>query len=416
MDTIEQQNATGVGALLKASRVRIGEDLREIAGILKIRYVYLEAIEDSRFEDLPGVTYTRGFVRAYAEHLGLDSDEVMRRFKTQDYPGGSRSQLDFPEPIPETSIPGGAIILIGAVVTVLAYGMWYLNTSEDSFFADLIAPLPERLAKMTDQANRPGPAGGRPDTAQPSPAAPAEAPAKDTIADKLRFAETTRAQDKPVEPAPEPAMTQDKPAEPMPQAQGTDSQSEPAETAEPAAQAEPEKTAEATSAAAPETAPETASTPAPTPAPEPVRPPAVVPMDMIPPAPPAAGAAPDSQAAPAPEPAPETPSAPQTAAVTAGPSSAAAEGSRIVVRAKTNSWIQVRDDNANELLLTRLLRAGDIYTVPGRSGLMLSTGNAGALEILVDGTAVPPIGGVGVVRRKVLLDADKLKAGTAANE
>jgi len=181
-DTVEQQNATGVGALLKASRVRIGEDLRKIAGILKIRYVYLEAIEDSRFEDLPGVTYTRGFVRAYAEHLGLDSDEVMRRFKTQDYPGGSRSQLDFPEPIPETSIPGGAIILIGVVVTVLAYGMWYLNTSEDSFFADLIAPLPERLAKMTDQANRPGPAGGRPDTAQPSPAAPAEAPAKDTMA------------------------------------------------------------------------------------------------------------------------------------------------------------------------------------------------------------------------------------------
>ena len=102
--------------------------------------------------------------------------------------------------------------------------------------------------------------------------------------------------------------------------------------------------------------------------------------------------------------------------MTAGPSSVAAEGSRIVVRAKTNSWIQVRDDNANELLLTRLLRAGDIYTVPGRSGLMLSTGNAGALEILVDGAAVPPIGGVGVVRRKVLLDADKLKAGTAANE
>ena len=415
MDTIEQQNATGVGALLKASRVRIGEDLREIASILKIRYVYLEAIEDSRFEDLPGVTYTRGFVRAYAEHLGLDSDEVMRRFKTQDYPGGSRSQLDFPEPIPETSMPGGAIILIGVVVTVLAYGMWYLNTSEDSFFADLIAPLPERLAKMTDQANLPGPAGGRPDTAQPSPAAPAEAPAKDTMADKPRFAETTRAQDKP--------------AEPMPQAQGTDSQSEPAETAEPAAQhtepaetaepaaqAEPEKTAEATSAAAPETAPETASTPAPTPAPEPVRAPAVVPMDMIPPARPAAGAAPASQAAPAPEPAPETASAPQTAAVTAGPSSVAAEGSRIVVRAKTNSWIQVRDDNANELLLTRLLRAGDSYTVPGRSGLMLSTGNAGALEILVDGTAVPPIGGVGVVRRKVLLDADKLKAGTAANE
>ena len=120
-------------------------------------------------------------------------------------------------------------------------------------------------------------------------------------------------------------------------------------------------------------------------------------------------------AAPPPIPAPEP--APQTASVAAEPSSATVkEVRRIIVRAKANSWIQVRDDNANELLLTRLLRAGDSYTVPGRSGLMLSTGNAGALEILVDGVAVPPIGAEGVVRRKVLLDADKLMAGTAANQ
>lgn len=81
-----------------------------------------------------------------------------------------------------------------------------------------------------------------------------------------------------------------------------------------------------------------------------------------------------------------------------------------------NSWIQVRDDTVNELLVTRLLRAGDSYAVPDRSGLKLSTGNAGALEILVDGEAVPSIGGEGTVRRNVFLDADKLKAGTAAGE
>ncbi len=52
----EQAGGTGVGALLKASRLRIGDDLRDIANILKIRYVYLEAIEDGRFEDLPGHT------------------------------------------------------------------------------------------------------------------------------------------------------------------------------------------------------------------------------------------------------------------------------------------------------------------------------------------------------------------------
>ena len=89
---------------------------------------------------------------------------------------------------------------------------------------------------------------------------------------------------------------------------------------------------------------------------------------------------------------------------------------RIVVRAKTDSWIQVRDSVANQLLLTRLLRAGDRYEVPDRAGLQLLTGNAGALEILVDGEAVPAIGPVGAVRRSVALDTERLRQGTASGE
>lgn len=95
------------------------------------------------------------------------------------------------------------------------------------------------------------------------------------------------------------------------------------------------------------------------------------------------------------------------------PEATAAKASRIVVRAKLDSWIQVRDSIARRLLVTRLLRAGDSYRVPNRPGLTLLTGNAGALEILVDGKPVPSIGGIGTVRRDVALDAAKLKAGTA---
>ena len=89
---------------------------------------------------------------------------------------------------------------------------------------------------------------------------------------------------------------------------------------------------------------------------------------------------------------------------------------RIVVKAKTNSWIQVRDDAAGELVLTRMLMSGDGYIVPDRSGLTLSTGNAGALEILVDGEPVPAVGGEGTVRRRIVLDAERLKSGTAVRE
>ncbi|MCH7633894.1 MAG: DUF4115 domain-containing protein, partial [Proteobacteria bacterium] len=87
--------------------------------------------------------------------------------------------------------------------------------------------------------------------------------------------------------------------------------------------------------------------------------------------------------------------------------------SRVILRATRDSWIQVHGAD-NVLLLTRILRAGDSYRVPNRNGLTLMTGNAGALEILVDGEPVPPIGPFGAVRRDVSLDPNRLKTGSAA--
>jgi cytoskeleton protein RodZ len=89
--------------------------------------------------------------------------------------------------------------------------------------------------------------------------------------------------------------------------------------------------------------------------------------------------------------------------------------SRIKINAINNSWIQIRDDNLNTMLVTRLLAAGDSFAVPDKPGLVLLTGNAGALEIVVDDTIVPSIGGPGIVRRGVVLDVGRLKAGTAVS-
>ena len=81
--------------------------------------------------------------------------------------------------------------------------------------------------------------------------------------------------------------------------------------------------------------------------------------------------------------------------------------SRVMLTARLDSWVQVVTED-NELLLTRILRAGDTYVVPNRPGLMLLTGNAGALEVTLDGRALPPIGPVGAVRRNVSLDPERL--------
>ena len=88
------------------------------------------------------------------------------------------------------------------------------------------------------------------------------------------------------------------------------------------------------------------------------------------------------------------------------------EGSRVTVRAVVDSWVEIQASDG-ELLLTRVLRVGDLYHVPARPGLTLVTGNAGGLAFSVDGAKVPDIGPMGTVRRNVSLDPDALKNGTA---
>jgi cytoskeleton protein RodZ len=85
---------------------------------------------------------------------------------------------------------------------------------------------------------------------------------------------------------------------------------------------------------------------------------------------------------------------------------------RIIIRATGDCWLQVRDPD-DTLVAQRTLHKDDIYRVPEEPGLIMRTGNASVLEITVDGKAVHPIGGT---VRHVLLDPQRLLAGTATNE
>lgn len=82
---------------------------------------------------------------------------------------------------------------------------------------------------------------------------------------------------------------------------------------------------------------------------------------------------------------------------------------RVVLRAKADVWMQVRERQGPSVL-NRLLRAGETWPVPAGQALLLTTGNAGGTEVLVDGEAVAPLGGSGAVRRDVSLDPEALKA------
>ena len=366
------ESTEGIGALLKSHRENAGKDITTVAGSLRISVRYLEAIEEGRNDDLPGITYAVGFVRSYAEHLGLDEDEIVRRFKEETNDLSSKSELVFPKPIPEGGVPGGVILLGGAVLALLAYGIWYISTSDEQM-ASSVEPVPQRIVEETEKTGSISPQEGSKVLVDESisdakkPEEQVSAPdANDTkeeavseLAKKADESETVNTPTAEAPASPEPVSPPEQASEQQAQEQ---TQEQPAEQVaeEPATQ-----------------------TPEPTPAVE---------------------AQAEPQAEPQPQPVVKAPAAGDSAP------------SRITVRAKTNSWIQVRDEAEDKLMFTRLLRKGNEYNVPDRSGLTLLTGNAGALEILVDGELVPAIGETGQVRRNVLLDPEQLKSGTAVKD
>ena len=66
-----------LGERLKREREKRKIALQEVASATKIGTRYLRAIEEDKFDELPGGVFNKGFIKAYARHLGLDADQAL---------------------------------------------------------------------------------------------------------------------------------------------------------------------------------------------------------------------------------------------------------------------------------------------------------------------------------------------------
>jgi len=440
-------DAAELGAMMREMRENLGHDLETVARDLRIRLVYLEAIEAGRLSDLPGNAYVSGFLRSYSDFLGLEGDEIVRRFKMAGAEISSQPQLHLPPPAEEGRLPTASILLVAAVIAAAAYGGWYYLSSAGKGPIETVASLPKELSGLVDEAkNRTVAKQIAPASDAPPAAAPAsDAPATETSEPAAANTEVTGTSTETSAPAassPETPATQspDSPAStesaretPAPVESAT-VVSERVET--PSAPA-PSETPTATSADVPAPTPVTrapAATPsaetaavttAETPKPEPplvaTSTPAIVAVSAETAAPAAVPSEPVRTAAISPTAPAATPAA--TTAVTPASSTAAvstdaldqtasqtAGGVGIIVRATADSYVAVRTGE-NEPLFSQLMRPGDSYEVPSGADLVLETGNAGGLQITIGGKRAPSLGSIGEIRRNIPLDAEKLLRG-----
>src|SRR6266540_4348521 len=72
-----------IGTSLREARLRKGLELPQIESATKIRGKYLLALEEEQFAQLPAQTYVKGFLRTYADYLGLDGQLYVDEFNSR---------------------------------------------------------------------------------------------------------------------------------------------------------------------------------------------------------------------------------------------------------------------------------------------------------------------------------------------
>jgi transcriptional regulator with XRE-family HTH domain len=85
-----------IGSSLREARTRQGLDFEEMESRTKVRAKYLRFLEEERFEQLPGHTYTKGFLRVYADALGLDGGLYVDEYNSR-YVGGEDDLARLPK-------------------------------------------------------------------------------------------------------------------------------------------------------------------------------------------------------------------------------------------------------------------------------------------------------------------------------
>ncbi len=128
-----------LGSFLRQAREEKGLSLEDMQELTKIKTTYLQAIEQGKYEELPGLFYVKAFVKTYCEALNLPANEVMEIYEA-DLPGGKHKPPTDDESIEsngDTSKSksflekwGSSLVIWSAAIAVLL-AVYYLVTSGD---------------------------------------------------------------------------------------------------------------------------------------------------------------------------------------------------------------------------------------------------------------------------------------------
>jgi cytoskeleton protein RodZ len=190
---------TSVGETLRRARLQRNLELNRIADELKISASMLKAIEEERFDKLPGGVFARSFVRQYARLLELDEDEILTELKHVLQPAPEVPEISREAHVPDSEIPlprmsgwqavgdrgarwsssVGALVLMVIVMLACAGAYAWWQRGRHPAAARVNAPVAAQVSHpQAATSAQPAPAAPTPEPAAPPIPAPAAGAAR----------------------------------------------------------------------------------------------------------------------------------------------------------------------------------------------------------------------------------------------
>ncbi|WP_418789940.1 helix-turn-helix domain-containing protein [Phosphitispora sp. TUW77] len=132
----------GIGETLKNARESKGISLSKAEEDTKIRKKYLQALETGNYDVLPGKVYAKGFLRNYANYLGLNQEEILMEYKLLGTPVRETFQeSEFQKKFQQRKVNRSkrktylmtAIVAFLAIITLIVYGYLYRQNGDTGF-------------------------------------------------------------------------------------------------------------------------------------------------------------------------------------------------------------------------------------------------------------------------------------------
>lgn len=123
-----------VGTMLHDVRTKKKISIEEVAKDLYIKPAYLQAIEKSDYDNIPDHPYGIGFVRSYANYLGLNSERIVQIFKEETEGTVSAAEeykVFTPDEEQEVTSPNRRYLIISLIMLIAVYAAWNIYGSAD---------------------------------------------------------------------------------------------------------------------------------------------------------------------------------------------------------------------------------------------------------------------------------------------